>query len=149
MNRVNERSGKGASHRDGGRRNVPDLDCHVRNLGFIQTAMGRQWKVSIMNVAYLCHQKIPLALKSRMNEQWSRVDSQTWPVWLSWLEHCPVNQKVVGSIPSQSTCLGCRFSSQSGHVQEATNPFSLTSKFLSLSLSIPSPLSKINKHVLG
>ena len=25
-----------------------------------------------------------------------------------WIEHQPVNQKVSGSIPSQSTCLGCR-----------------------------------------
>ena len=22
--------------------------------------------------------------------------------WLNWLEHCPVHQKVVGSIPSQN-----------------------------------------------
>ena len=26
--------------------------------------------------------------------------------WLSWLEHCPVRQKFVGSIPNQGTCLG-------------------------------------------
>ena len=24
-----------------------------------------------------------------------------------WIERWPVNQKVVGSIPSQGTCLGC------------------------------------------
>ena len=28
-------------------------------------------------------------------------------------------QKVVGSILSQCTCLGCRFDTQSGHTQEA------------------------------
>ena len=32
-----------------------------------------------------------------------------WPMWLSWLEHHPINRKVMGSIPSQSTCLGCGF----------------------------------------
>ena len=43
--------------------------------------------------------------------------------------------KCYGSIPSQGTCLGCGFSPQSGHVQEATDQcFSLTSMFLSLSL---------------
>ena len=41
---------------------------------------------------------------------------QPWPVWLSWLTCCPVNQNVVGSISSQGTCLCCRFSPQSGHV---------------------------------
>ena len=29
--------------------------------------------------------------------------------WLSWLEHHPTHQKVVGLIPSQGTYLGCRF----------------------------------------
>ena len=61
-----------------------------------------------------------------------------------------MNTKVAGSIPGQGTCLGCRFGPRSGRIQEATDPcFSLTSVFLSLSLSVPSPLSKINKHVLG
>ena len=47
-------------------------------------------------------------------------------MWLSWLEHYPVNQKVAGSIPGQV------------HIMKGT---SLTSKFLSLSL--PFPHSKI------
>nr|KAF6360086.1 hypothetical protein mMyoMyo1_011044 [Myotis myotis] len=29
--------------------------------------------------------------------------------WLTWLEHCPMHQKVEGSIPSQGRCLACRF----------------------------------------
>ena len=33
----------------------------------------------------------------------------SWPGWLSWLESCPVNKKVMGLIPSQGTCLGCGF----------------------------------------
>ena len=42
-------------------------------------------------------------------------------VWLSWLQHCPVHQKVAGSIPSQDTYLGCGFDPQSGQAQEATD----------------------------
>ena len=26
-----------------------------------------------------------------------------------WIEHSPANQKITGSIPSQGTCLGCRY----------------------------------------
>ena len=33
--------------------------------------------------------------------------NQPWLVWLVWVECCPVNQKVAGSIPSKDTCLGC------------------------------------------
>ena len=41
-----------------------------------------------------------------------------------------------GSIPSQGTCLGCRFSLRSAHVQEATDQFlSLVNVSLHLSLS--------------
>ena len=59
--------------------------------------------------------------------------------WLSWLEHRPVQQRVVGSISSQGTCLGSRCDPRPGCVQEVTNKcFSLTWMFLSLSL----PLSK-------
>ena len=65
-----------------------------------------------------------------------------WPLWLSWIEHHPINCKAAGSIPGQGTYLGCRFGSQSGHVWEATDPrFSLTSMFLFLSPSLPFPLS--------
>ena len=36
--------------------------------------------------------------------------------WLSWLEHCPIHQKVVGSIPGQGIHLGCRFDPWSGRI---------------------------------
>ena len=52
------------------------------------------------------------------------------------VEHCPVHQKVMSSIPGQGIHLGCRFSPQSGCVEEATNwCFSLTSVFFSPFLS--------------
>ena len=62
--------------------------------------------------------------------------------WLSWLECPPVHRTVVGSIPSQGTYWVRGFDPQSRHIQEATNwHFSLTSVFLSLSLSLCVSLS--------
>ena len=59
--------------------------------------------------------------------------------WLSWLE-CSVSFCAPHGcqfIPGQGTCLGCGFSPQLEHIQEATNwCFSLTSMFLSIFLSI-------------
>ena len=52
------------------------------------------------------------------------------PVWLSWLEHCPIHWMVVGSIPVQGTYLGCRFDPPSGCVQGTTT------RCLSLSFSL-------------
>ena len=67
--------------------------------------------------------------------------------WLSWLEHHPIHQNVVGLISSQGTQLGCEFNPQSGHIQEATNRyFSLT--LTCLPLALPSSLPKINNHIL-
>ena len=39
----------------------------------------------------------------------------------SWLEHDPIHQKVAGSIPGQGTYLGCGFDCQLGSIWEATN----------------------------
>ena len=72
----------------------------------------------------------------------------------------PCNQKVVGSIPSEGTCLGCRFGAWSGYTQEATNHQSMFLSHIYFSLFLPSfpispslssslpHLSKINKHIL-
>lgn len=35
-----------------------------------------------------------------------------WPVWLSQLEHCPLHQKVLGSVPGQVTYPDCGFDTQ-------------------------------------
>ena len=68
--------------------------------------------------------------------------------WFGWLNHRPIHQKVVGSIPSQGTHLGCGFDPRLGHVWKATDRgFSLTLTVLSPAL--PSSLSKINKHIHG
>ena len=44
-------------------------------------------------------------------------------VWLTWLEHPPVNQKVTGLMVGQDTCLRWRFGHWLEHVQEATDLF--------------------------
>ena len=77
---------------------------------------------------------------------------EPWPGslvgWTRWFGR-PIDQKVMGSIPSQGIYLDCMFNLQSGSVQEETDwCFSLTLTFLFLSLSLPLPLSKIYKHIL-
>ena len=54
-----------------------------------------------------------------------------------WIEHQPANQSVTGLIPSQGTCLGCRPGPSWGCTRGKH-----TLMFLSLSFSLPSPLSK-------
>ena len=61
-------------------------------------------------------------------------------MWLSWLEHCPINQKVASSIPGQGACLLCGFGPQLGHMREATD-VSLSHACFSPSLSPSSALS--------
>ena len=58
-------------------------------------------------------------------------------VWLSWLEYCPTNQKVVSSIPRQGTCLGHMFGLLSAPVQEAID--GCFSRFLSPPPPAPNP----------
>ena len=55
------------------------------------------------------------------------------------LEHCPVKQKVVGSIPGLSTYLGCQFGPLSENIWQLIN-VSLTPMFLSLSSPSLPPL---------
>ena len=58
-----------------------------------------------------------------------------------WIECEPANQRVIGSIPSQGTCLGCGPGQVPSRECRRGNH---TLIFLSLSFSLPSPLSKIN-----
>ena len=57
-----------------------------------------------------------------------------------WIEPQPVNQEVADSIPSQGTHLGCRPDPQLGVYNRSMYPCTLL--FVSLSSSLPSPLSK-------
>ena len=58
-----------------------------------------------------------------------------------WVGHSPRKQKVAGSIPCQGTCLGWRFHSQLGQIQEAADwCFSVTLIFLILSFFLLLPL---------
>ena len=67
---------------------------------------------------------------------------------LSWLQRCPVHQKVVGLIPCQGTYLGYGFDPRSEHVREATNQC-FSNMHVSLSLSFPLSLKCNLKNVLG
>ena len=60
-----------------------------------------------------------------------------------WIEHRPVKQRVAGLIPSQGTCLGCGPGPRWGVCVRGNH----TLMFLSLSVFLPSPLSK-NKQNL-
>ena len=66
-------------------------------------------------------------------------------VWLIWLECCPICQKVVGSIPSQGTYLGCRFNPQLGAYKRQPIDVFLTHWCFSLSPLLP--LSKSNEKM--
>ena len=57
-----------------------------------------------------------------------------WPEWLSWLERHSVNQKVVGSIPSQGTCLRCGSGSSWGTYER--QPIDVSHMDVSLPLSL-------------
>ena len=46
--------------------------------------------------------------KVKDKERILKAAREPWLVWLTWLEHCPLNQRVMGSVPSQGTCLGCK-----------------------------------------
>ena len=71
-----------------------------------------------------------------------------WLMWLSWLEHHPVNQSVMSSTPSQGAYRCCRFDLWLECVQEATNQsFSLTLMFLFLSLFPPPGQKNKNKFL--
>ena len=61
--------------------------------------------------------------------------------------HHLANQKVASSIPGQGPCLGCRFGPWSGCMHEGTDQhLSLIAMIFSFFLSLPSPLSRVNKR---
>ena len=76
------------------------------------------------------------------------VSMKIHPGWCGSVHWAPACEKeVTGLIPSQGTCLDFWPGSPVGGVQETTNQcISLTSTFLSLSSSLPSPLPKEQIH---
>ena len=67
-----------------------------------------------------------------------RKKTPPWPVWLSWLEHHSVHNPK-----------GHRFNSQSGHTPGWKFQVRACARGnRSMFLSLPSPFSKINQHVL-
>ena len=60
----------------------------------------------------------------------------------------PASREVTGLMPGQGMCLGCECDPSRGVKEWQPTCFFLVWMFISLSFSPPSPLSKINKHVL-
>ena len=72
-------------------------------------------------------------------------------VWLSWWEHQPINWRAASLIPGQGTRLGCGLVLRSHSEcmpETADQYFPLILMLLSFSLSLPSPVPKVNEHVL-
>ena len=64
-----------------------------------------------------------------------------WLVWLSWLEHCPVNREVTGLMLYQKTYLGCSLVPSWGVWERQLVSVSLSHNDVSLPLSPSLPLS--------
>ena len=62
-------------------------------------------------------------------------------MWLSWLEHRPISQKVVGSIPGKGTFLVVGSVSSQGTYGRQTIDVSLSHQCFSLSLTLSLSLS--------
>ena len=62
---------------------------------------------------------------------------------LSWLEYCPIHQKVEGLIPSQGAHVGCRFNPQLGCLGEAINQCFSHMSFSVSSIILPSSEDQI------
>lgn len=71
-----------------------------------------------------------------------------WPVWLNWLEHCPVKQKVASLKPNQVTCSSWGLNPWSGRVQGNRLMFLSHLDDSPPLFFFSSPFSKINKPVL-
>ena len=95
--------------------------------------------ISIMQKCFNIHKSINMKGIKNKNYPWL-----CGPV--GWII-IPYTKKAAGLILSQGTYLNCRFNPWPGHVREATNRW-FSNWCLSLSLSLPPSLSKINKHIL-
>ena len=56
--------------------------------------------------------------------------------WLSWWQHCPMHQKVVGSIPTQGIYLGSGLISHQGRYRKQPIDVFLSRTDISLSISL-------------
>ena len=102
---------------------------------------GRRWKESgsLMTIkSIITALDLPIYIDSAFygNNKFPNFQNRFIPNQCGSAGCHPTNKKVTGSIPSQDTCLGCRFGPWSGHIGEATHPGFF------LSFSLPSRLSK-------
>lgn len=85
-------------------------------------------------------------LQSELRPHLKHCDSDALAEWHSWLEHCPVCQTVVDSVPGQGSYLGCKFDSL---FRAHTGSIGLMSLPHINVFSLSPPFSKINKCTLG
>ena len=77
----------------------------------------------------------------------SKKGGEPWLVWLSWLEHHPINPKGHGFNPQSGHNPGLRVRSTMSSGHKATDRVSHID--VALPPSLPLPHSKINEHALG
>ena len=66
-----------------------------------------------------------------------KIENEALAGMASWIEHCPAKSKVTGSIPSQSTCLGCRAWSAFGAYVRSNRSMFLSHMDVSFPLFLP------------
>ena len=70
-----------------------------------------------------------------MSYEWNL---RPWQVWLSWLEHRPIHQKVAGLIPNQDMYLDCGFNTRLGRQPINVSHINVSVSESSLPLSLKS-----------
>ena len=95
--------------------------CHLKNI--LMIFLFYFWFCKFFRFIRLSKSRqLPMLLFCLSNiALYKKINCLALTRWISWLEHHPVHQKVVGSIPAQGTYLGWWYSPPLGYVQEATN----------------------------
>ncbi|KAF6074873.1 hypothetical protein HJG60_009296 [Phyllostomus discolor] len=99
-------------------------------MGFLQFDAFRLCRETNEKLSW---EELPICLLQSFVSLPIKTHDHPLPVWLSWLEHCPIHQKTGGLIPGQGTRLGCAFdlwsisdTQKNGIVSQTTSSFSLT-----------------------
>lgn len=116
-----------------------DINPIIKNLpSWLHSNLNTFPKVSHWGLGFQC-----IRFKGATIQSISRREKWPCPVWLTWLECRPTDQKVADLITGQSTYLGCVFNPCSRRMHEATNGC----LFSSLSTSLP-PFLSLNINIL-
>ena len=127
------------------------LPCSsVQTQDHVSHSCAETGRTAKQSLHLLCAPPQPLALETKQAEDFQvcckhvpkqplknsafglKAPYHTLTRWLCWLEHHPLHQNVVGSIPGQGTHLGFQFDPLLGRIREATNQCFSLSLLLSL-----------------